>query len=83
MGQTRRRRPKKLPRKLLAIRKALGMSQTEMAKALKLTTAYTSVSGFERGKREPDLITLLYYSKLAKVPMETLVDDKLNLTDRH
>jgi transcriptional regulator with XRE-family HTH domain len=55
------------------------MSQTEMAKALELDIAYTSVSGYERGAREPDLIVLLKYARLAKVPMETLVDDKLKL----
>jgi len=48
-----------------------------MAKALKLDIAYTSISGFERGVREPDLIVLLNYARLAKVPMETLVDDKI------
>ena len=50
-----------------------------MAKALKLTTAYTSVSGFERGKREPDLITLLNYARLARVSVELLIDDKMSL----
>jgi transcriptional regulator with XRE-family HTH domain len=48
-----------------------------MAKALKLEVAYTSISGYERGKREPDLIVLLNYARLAKVSMETLVDDKV------
>jgi transcriptional regulator with XRE-family HTH domain len=79
MGRSRRRKPKRLARKLLAIREALGMSQTEMAKALELETAYTAVSGYERGTREPDLITLLRYARLAKVPLETIVDDKLSL----
>lgn len=79
MGQTRRRKPKHLARKLLAIRKALELSQTEMAKALGLKVAYTSVSGYERGKREPDLIVLLRYARLAKVSVESLIDDKLHL----
>jgi len=77
MGRKHRRKPKRLPRKLLAVRNALGLSQTEMAKALKLDIAYTSVSGFERGAREPDLIVLLQYARLAGLPMETLVDDKI------
>jgi transcriptional regulator with XRE-family HTH domain len=77
MGRRHRRRPKRLARKLLAIRQSLGMSQTELAKALKLDVAYTSVSGYERGAREPDLIVLLQYARLAKVPMEVLVDDKI------
>ena len=77
MGRKHRRRPKRLARKLLAIRNSLGMSQTEIAKALKLDISYTSVSGYERGVREPDLIVLLQYARLAKVSMETLVDDKI------
>jgi transcriptional regulator with XRE-family HTH domain len=77
MGRRIRRKPKRLARKLLAIRRSLNMSQTEMAKALKLDVAYTSVSGYERGKREPDLIVLLQYARIGRVSMETLVDDKI------
>ena len=79
MGQTRRRKPKKLGRKLKAIRLRLGMSQSEMCKALNLKVAYTVVSGFERGKQEPDLIVLLRYGQLAGVSMDVLADDKQNL----
>jgi transcriptional regulator with XRE-family HTH domain len=79
MGRSRRRKPKRLARKLLAIRRALGMSQTEIAKALKLEAAYTSISGYERGEREPDLVTLLAYARLAKVSVESLIDDKMDL----
>jgi transcriptional regulator with XRE-family HTH domain len=79
MGRTRRNRPKKLGRKLLAIRNRLGLSQTEMCKALGLKVHYSAVSNFELGTREPDLIVVLKYARLAKVPMETLVDDKLKL----
>jgi hypothetical protein len=38
-----------------------------MGKALKLEIAYTSVSGYERGLREPDLIVLLQYAGLGRV----------------
>ena len=79
MGRTRRNRPKKLGRKLLAIRQRLGLSQTEMSKALGLKVHYSAVSNFELGTREPDLIVVLKYARLAKVPMEILVDDKLKL----
>jgi len=79
VGRTHRRKPKRLARKLLAIRQALGLSQTEMAKALDMRTAYTAVSGYERGVREPDLIILLRYARLAKVSVESLIDDKLDL----
>ena len=50
-----------------------------MAKALNMKTAYTAVSAYERGVREPDLIVLLRYARLAKVSVESLIDDKLDL----
>ena len=81
MGRSRRNKPKKLSQKLLAIRKRLHLSQTEMAKALQLKVHYSAVSNFELGTREPDLIVVLRYSRLAAVPMETIVDDQLNLPD--
>lgn len=77
MGRNRRRKPKHLARKLLTIREVLDLSQTEMAKALEIKTSYTAVSAYERGDREPDLLLLLRYAQLAKVPVESLIDDKL------
>ncbi len=81
MGRSRRNKPMKLTQKLLAIRKRLNMSQTEMARALQLKVHYSAVSNFELGTREPDLIVVLRYSRLAGVPMETIVDDELNLPE--
>jgi transcriptional regulator with XRE-family HTH domain len=81
MGRLPRERPKKLTAKLLKIRKRLGMSQTQMSKALDLKVHYAAISQFEAGTREPSLIVLLRYARLARVPMETLVDDKLKLPD--
>ena len=79
MGRSQRQKPKRLARKLLAIRQELGASQTEMAKLLKLQGAYTAVSAYERGTREPDLLVLLRYAKLAKVSTDVLIDDTKNL----
>lgn len=79
MGRTPRNKPRHLGRKLLRIRQKLGMSQTEMSKALGLKVHYSAVSNFELGTREPDLIVVLKYARLAKVPMEMLVDDKMKL----
>jgi transcriptional regulator with XRE-family HTH domain len=79
MGRTRRRKPKRLAQKLLAIRKKLGVSQPEMAKLLDLRVTYTVVSAFERGKQEPDLIILLRYARLAGVSTDVVIDDKLDL----
>ena len=50
-----------------------------MARLLELKQTYTVVSSYESGRREPDLIILLRNARLARMPMETLVDDKLNL----
>ena len=82
MGRSRRNKPKKLSQKLLAIRQRLKMSQTEMARALELKVHYSAVSNYELGTREPDLIIVLRYARLAGVPMEILVDDNLVLPER-
>ena len=81
MGRSRRGRPKDLPRKLLLLRQRLGMSQSEIAEALKLNVHYSAVSNYEKGSREPDLLILLRYARLAKVSVESLIDDKMNLPD--
>ena len=78
MGNARRK-PKRLAGKLLSIRERLGVSQTEMARLLELKQTYTVVSSYESGRREPDLIILLRYARLARVPVENLIDDKMNL----
>ena len=81
MGRSPRNKPMKLSYKLLAIRKRLGMSQTEMARALELKVHYSAVSNYELGTREPDMLVVLRYARLANVSMETLVDDQLNLPE--
>ena len=81
MGRSPRNKPMKLSRKLLAIRKRLRMSQTEMARALELKVHYSAVSNYELGTREPDMLVVLRYARLANVSMETLVDDQLNLPE--
>ena len=79
MGKAKREKPKRLPRKLLIIRKRLGYSQTQMAKALRLTATYTAVSGYELGTREPSLLVVLKYARLAGISTDVLIDDKLDL----
>jgi len=81
MGRVRRNKPLKLSEKLLAIRKRLRMSQTEMARALELKVHYSAVSNFELGTREPDLLIVLRYARLAGVPMEAIVDDQMSLPE--
>lgn len=83
MGSARPR-PERLAEKLLAIRNALGLSQTEMLSRLGVEDliAYHSISKYELGKNEPPLMILLQYARVAGVSMETLADDDMDLPDR-
>jgi transcriptional regulator with XRE-family HTH domain len=77
MGTKPRYRPDKLGRKLLHIRNALGLSQSEMIRRLGLEglTSAARVSEWESGIREPTLPTLLAYGNAARVHLEAIVDD--------
>jgi transcriptional regulator with XRE-family HTH domain len=82
MGRSTRRKPQRLAEKLLDIRKRLDLSQTQMVKRLgeiadKLQPGH--ISEFENETREPSLLVLLQYSRIAGVPMEVLIDDELDL----
>ena len=81
MGVRPRQRPQRLAEKLLAIRTALGLSQTQTVKSLGAEEMIVpgQVSEFETGKREPSLIVLLRYARLANVCVDTLIDDDLDL----
>jgi transcriptional regulator with XRE-family HTH domain len=57
------------------------MSQTEMAAALNLQVHYSAISNFELGTREPDLLVVLQYARLAGVHVEALIDDEINLPE--
>lgn len=78
MGTTKRPSPRRLPRKLKRIRKGLKLSQGAIAKQLGVKDR-ASISLYENGKREAPMPVVLAYARLAGVPMETLVDDKLDL----
>ena len=80
MGRSYRSKPRNLANKLLSIRRnLLHLSQTEMARALDLKVHYSAVSQYELGTREPDLIVLLRYARLAGISIDVLVDDNLDL----
>lgn len=80
MGTRPRQRPQRLGEKLLAIRNALGLSQSQMVKRLDVEGIVASqISEFETGKREPSLIVVLQYARLANVCADVLIDDKLDL----
>jgi transcriptional regulator with XRE-family HTH domain len=78
-----RPKPKRLAEKLRAIRLGLGLSQTQMLNHLKHEQAmhYGRISEYERGKREPTLMVILQYARVACVHMEDIVDDKLELPE--
>jgi transcriptional regulator with XRE-family HTH domain len=85
MGTSRRALPKRLPAKLLHIRECLGLTQEQIVKQLgqTRTPVYVGhISGFENGKREPSLLVLLQYAKLAGVSTDVLIDDDRNLPDK-
>jgi transcriptional regulator with XRE-family HTH domain len=77
-----RRKPRMLAHKLLKIREAMGLNQTEMGKLLGSRIRQNSISSWESGKREPDLLTLLKYAELANVCADALLRDELELPDK-
>lgn len=85
MGRSSRPRLKRLHKKLRQIRIALGLTQQEMLDRLGDTRGplYRGHIGeYETGKREPPILVLLQYARVAGVPMELLVDDDLDLPER-
>lgn len=78
MVSRRRPYPRRLAEKLTRLRNDLGLSQGEIAARLGVDNR-ASISGYERGEREPPLPVLLAYARLAGVSVECLIDDKLAL----
>jgi transcriptional regulator with XRE-family HTH domain len=81
MGRKPRPRQERLAGKLLQIREALGLSQTEMLYRLGVEDliTYHQISRFETGTREPPYIVLLRYARVAGVSTDVLIDDELDL----
>lgn len=81
MGTKPRVKPERLAEKLRQIREALGLSQSEMWRHLRVEDliVFKQISTYELGKREPPLPVLLAYARAAGVCMDTLVDDELDL----
>lgn len=84
MGKGARPKPERLAEKLRQVRDALGLSQTEMLRRLGFedVISYARISEYETGIREPTLMILLQYARLAGVHMEAFVDDELDLPDK-
>ena len=84
MGKGKREKPARLAAKLVKIRKTFGLSQNEMLRHLGLSDKLTreEVSAYERGVREPSLLTLLKYAEAAGVWVDVLINDDLDLPDK-
>ena len=81
MGHSRPR-PKHLAKKLLQIRRSVGVSQGELVRQLGVQALieHTTISKYELNKNEPPLAILLAYARLAGIPVERIIDDELELT---
>ena len=84
MGTKARPKPERLPEKLRQIRLTLGLTQMEMPARLNAegVIRHARISDYEQGIREPSLMVLLSYARLAGVHMEALVDDELDIPDK-
>jgi transcriptional regulator with XRE-family HTH domain len=81
MGRGSREKPARLAEKMFQIRSALGLSQGEIVSRMRLTEKLNrdDISKYERGVREPSLIVLLRYARLAGISTDYLIDDDLDL----
>jgi transcriptional regulator with XRE-family HTH domain len=81
MGKASRPKPKRLAEKLLQIRLALKLSQSELIKRLNFDRELVqgTISTYELGKREPSLPLLLRYARVAGVCVDVIIDDDLDL----
>ncbi len=79
MSRRKRPQPKRIPEKVLAIRQHLALSQNEMKERLTTVGHYGRISEYELGRRVPTILTLLGYARAARVPLESIVDDDLEL----
>jgi transcriptional regulator with XRE-family HTH domain len=84
MGRKARPQPERLAEKLLRIREALGLSQSEMFWRLDVAdfVSYKQLSKYELGITEPPLIVLLRYARAANVSTDILIDDEADLPKR-
>lgn len=83
MGRVSREKPARLAGKLVQIRNSLGLSQDGIIRHMGLTGRHSrdDISKYERGLREPLLLTLLKYAEAAGVWVDVLINDDLDLPE--
>ena len=81
MGRGPREQPERLGEKLAQIRNALDLSQEGMVRLLAPRGMLTrnDISKYERAVREPSLLMLLRYARVAGISVDELLDDELDL----
>jgi transcriptional regulator with XRE-family HTH domain len=79
----RRRKPMKLAGKLLRIREMLGLTQGELLDQLDFGPPIKQqhISAWEKGIREPDLVSLISYARGANICLDVLIDDEYDLPE--
>ena len=84
MGKRARMKQERLADKLLQIRNAFGLSQSDMLRQLGFEQIidYKRISEFELGTNEPPLAILLKYARVAGVCVDVLIDDDLDLPSK-
>lgn len=84
MGRAKRVMPRLLGEKLRIVRENFDLTLEGLIIKLDcedIPLYPASISMYESGKREPPLLVLLQYSRLASITMEMLVDDHINLSE--
>lgn len=84
MGKNRQYTPANLPAKLFRIRHDLGLSQSQLLRLMSAHHSHSSarISEYEAGTRTPSLLILMAYARVARVPLEVLIDDEAILPNR-
>lgn len=84
MGKAPSYKPSRLGKKIVSIRRELGLSQNGLIRHLGLADELFQgdISAFELGNRVPDLRTLLLLAQAAGIYVDVLIDDSLDLPAR-
>jgi transcriptional regulator with XRE-family HTH domain len=59
----------------------MNLSQSQLIAKIRRDLTAARISEYETGTRIPSLLTLLAYSRAARIPLEYLVDDDLDLDE--